>query len=359
MLRRCRKPGGWGIALALLLSPASGWAAPPIGSFEISFGGNLSIWFGTGAENAAFCEAFAEGIDELEYSDFEIFVDGRGKLFGYLDLAARDAGIRLAMHGPLKGSQRGDASSGITRTTLALKLSGEASDGTSTLGVKGSLRYTGQVAPGGVANGVWDQRFCVQGAGCESYQTVVPTEILPNGGWTLGLEIGDAGGGALNGIARAEFSDGSECSYAIAGKYSAKTDSSRLTLSPITPDCAGTSIQLGVANSNGLVFGNRVALKFKLFGFTGDVVVISFARNPLFAPAGSQNGGAPSNQELYAFICAGTLAITASTDPGACAWSIFGSGQPQSSAALTEGSYASATLTTLPAYPVLEMRPPD
>ena len=33
-----------------------------------------------------------------------------------------------------------------------------------------------------------------------------------------------------------------------------------------------------------------------------------------------------ANQQVFAFICSGTVTIAASVDPGACAWSIFGSG---------------------------------
>jgi hypothetical protein len=40
-----------------------------------------------------------------------------------------------------------------------------------------------------------------------------------------------------------------------------------------------------------------------------------------------------ANQQLFAFICSGTVTIAASVDPGACAWSIFGTAQPLSQAA--------------------------
>ena len=39
-----------------------------------------------------------------------------------------------------------------------------------------------------------------------------------------------------------------------------------------------------------------------------------------------------ANQQVFAFICSGTVTIAASVDPGACAWTIFGSGRPLSAA---------------------------
>jgi hypothetical protein len=36
----------------------------------------------------------------------------------------------------------------------------------------------------------------------------------------------------------------------------------------------------------------------------------------------------PANQQLFSVICLGTVSIVAALDPGACAWSIFGSGAP-------------------------------
>ena len=35
-----------------------------------------------------------------------------------------------------------------------------------------------------------------------------------------------------------------------------------------------------------------------------------------------------ANQQIFAWICSGTVTIAASVDPGACAWSIFTTGQP-------------------------------
>ncbi len=51
-----------------------------------------------------------------------------------------------------------------------------------------------------------------------------------------------------------------------------------------------------------------------------------------------------ANQQVFAFICSGTVTIAASVDPGACAWSIFGSGQPLSAATLIPLSEVISTL---------------
>jgi len=359
MLRARAGLGRWATALALLCSPGLASAAIPVGHFEISLAGNQSIWFAEIGDDEAFCVAFAEGLEDVEYCDFEMFVDGKGKLTGYLDFAAWSDDILISLHGPLKGSQRGDGQTGFMRADFSLKLVGEASDGDISLAVKASIKYTGQVAPGGVASGSWDQRFCVQGGGCESYQTVAPMETLTHGAWLLELEIGAAGGGALNGGARAEFGDGSECFYAIEGKYSAKTDVASLALTPITPECAGTSIQWKEVRSptpGGSLGSLTAQLRYRLFGFNGDTTVFSGDLPHFLETAGSQSSGASANQELFAFICSNTLTIAASVDPGACAWSISGSGQPLSSATSTVISNASATATIPEQYAGLVMQ---
>ncbi len=51
-----------------------------------------------------------------------------------------------------------------------------------------------------------------------------------------------------------------------------------------------------------------------------------------------------ANQQIFAFICSGTVTIAASVDAGACAWSIFGSGAPLSAATLIPLSEVITTL---------------
>lgn len=286
-MRRLRLAG----ALWLAFAPGLALAAIPTGSFDFTLGGNQSIWVEEGDESeaeAAFCAEFAATLGDVEFCEFAIHVDGKGKIAGFVDFAAWSDGILIAMSGPIKGSQRGNGATGFSSASYSIKLAGEASDGNVTLGLKANLAFAGQVAPGGVASGYWDARFCLQGEPCESFRTYLPTETLTNGDWQVELEIADAGGGALSGSARIEFGDGSECLYDLRGRYSAKSDAASLALTPITPDCAGTSIQLR------------------------DVAIVE----PLLAPRSR-------NQEVFDFICAGTVTITASADVAACAWSLL------------------------------------
>lgn len=276
-------------ALWLVCAPAFALAAGPIGNFDFTLGGKQSIWLGEiGGDD--FCESFWEGLEGLEHCDVELAIDGKGRITGSVDLAASDGSARITLRGSLKGSQRGDGRTGLARTSLSLQLEGELSEGDLSLALKADFKYAGQVAPGGVATGIWNQRLCVEGSGCTRRRIDAPTQILTSGDWQVELAIADAGGGALTGDARLEFGDGSECFYTIQGGHRARSDVADLALIPITPACAETSIELdGVA-----IVG------------------------PL--PAAPRSG----NQAVFAFICEGTVTIAASVDPSACAWSPFG-----------------------------------
>ena len=283
-------------ALWLWCAPGVAAAGLPLGSFDFTLGGNQSIWWEAGADGAGeatFCERFAASFGDVEHCQFDLVVIGKGRISGFATFAASRDGLRVALAGPIKGSRRGDGETGHSKASYKIKLAGEASDGQATLGVKASIGFSGRVAPGGVASGTWEERYCFEGERCESIRTPAPTETLTNGNWDVELEIADAGGGALSGSARVGFADGSECPYDLSGKYDAKSDLADLALTPVTPACAGTSIQL------------------QDVGFP----------EPMAAPRSR-------NQEVFAFICAGTVTIAASVDASACSWSVFGDGQP-------------------------------
>ena len=120
-------------ATALLTAPDLASAAIPTGTFELHFGGRQSIWIGEAdTEGEEFCTEFGAGFDALEFCDFHAFVDGKGRIYGYLKFAGWSGGLYFAEEGPISGTQRGNDQSGIARVKLSIKLTGIASDGSMT-----------------------------------------------------------------------------------------------------------------------------------------------------------------------------------------------------------------------------------
>jgi hypothetical protein len=317
------------VATALLAGPGLAWAAIPTGSFEILFGGHQSIWTGETSDlNEEFCEGFAESFDVLESCDFDLFVDGRGELYGYFGFAAWVDGVHFVEGGPIRGRQRGDDRSGISRVSLKIKLKGTASDGLETLLTRSSLRLSGQVTAEGLMSGVWIVRVCIQGVGCNENESLVTPGIAENGEWSLQIEITDEGDDRLGGNARVEFGNGEECLYSVSGRYSSTKDTARLRLDPTEPDCAGTSLRLKDVH---LLVGppDQIAgsIAYRLFGFRGDTSFPDLAR---------------LNQQLFRFICRGTVEIAASVDPSACSWSAIPNGFPPSREELAERQWTLA-----------------
>jgi hypothetical protein len=306
------------LAAALFAVPGLASAGIPTGNFAIEFGGRQSIWMGEEGSDSGekFCADFESGFDDLELCDFQAFVDGKGKIFGYFEFSGWSEGIHFAASGPIKGSQKGDDRSGISSVSLLIKLVGVASDGVEKRGAKASIRLNGQTTADGVMSGVWETSVCVQGGGCSSDESPVPPEVATNGGWSLELEITDGGGGALAGAARVELGSGDECFYAVTGKYSAKNDLASLSLLPTEPACAGTSLKAknvrALDAAPGVLFGS---IAYKLFGFTGAITLLPPLPGSL--RMGTSGG---SNQELFAWLCNGTVTIAASLDPSACSW---------------------------------------
>jgi hypothetical protein len=321
-------------AAGLLAAPGLASALIPTGSFEIQFGGNQSIWMGEEGVDAGeeFCNEFEAEFDVLESCDFEIFVDGKGKIYGYLGFSGWIDGLYFDEGGPIRGTQRGDDRSGISRISLKIKLTGTTSDGFETLPNRWSLRYSGQTTAEGLLSGLWTARVCINGVGCNEAENPVPPTTLSNGGWSLQIEITDEGNDTLSGSARVEFGDGSECFYSVSGRYSARRDTARLSLLPTEPECAGTWLRLKdvrlLPQSLEPRFGRRSfvwatpshspSITYRLFGFRG-------ATHLYLLPGQGALEDYYSNPEIFAFICQGTVEIAASVDPAACVWTIRGS----------------------------------
>jgi hypothetical protein len=331
------------VAAALLAAPSLASAAIPTGSFELQFGGLQSIWMGEAGVDAGeeFCTELGASFDVLELCDFQAFVDGTGRIFGYLEFTGWTDGLHFSQGGPIKGTQTGNDRTGVSRLTLTIKLTGTASDGFVTAPTRSGIRLSGETSGAGLVSGVWNVRVCVNGIGCSEQQSLVPPTFQTDGEWSLQIEITEGGGGTLGGSARVEFGSGEDCLYTVSGKYSARRDTASLSLLPTESDCVGTSLRLKdvrlliplrLDGSRASAFGALISgsISYRLFGFQGNT---EFGYLPGSLPASRQtfpvSGGAQgalsghySNQELFAFICQGTVAISASTDPSACNWAI-------------------------------------
>lgn len=337
-------------ATTILAAPGFAAAMIPTGSFELHFGGRQSIWMGEEGVDPGeeFCAGLAAAFDPLEFCDFQVLVDGRGSISGYLEFSGWSGGLHFTERGLIRGTQRGDDRSGISRVSLKIKLTGTASDGFETLSTRSSIRLSRQTTAEGLVSGVWTTRVCIRGLGCNEVEEPVAPTILTNGGWSLAIDITDAGGGELGGGARVEFGNGSECYYAVDGTYNARKDTARLNLRPTEPACAGTSLRLkDVRLLPQLLeprFGRRSfvfvtpfdspSITYRLFGFRG-------ATHLNLLPLRGALENHYSNQEIFAFICQGTVEIAASVDPSACSWTIFDG-----------SSGGGATITTSTPFPV-------
>jgi hypothetical protein len=269
----------WATALCVLIAPDFASAEIPIGSFEFELGGVNSLWMGGDEdtlENAdGFCVSFGRSFDFVEACNYRLTVDGRGKIDGYVSFAGLLAVNRIAVEGPIKGSQRGDNRSGITRASFQIRLAGSASRGAAALATSVNLAFDGQVDAGGVLNGAWAQSVCYAGFPCTTSGFSAGPTTWTNGHWTLALEVEHLGAGALGGVAQIQVGDDTTCDFNIRGRYNANKDVASIALSPTSPRCAGGSLRLRSLASPPSRLGKRfrAELQYKLFGISGTTVV--------------------------------------------------------------------------------------
>src|SRR5262245_40591333 len=127
--------------LAVLAAPGLAAAMIPTGSFELHFGDRQSIWIGEEGVDPGeeFCAGLATEFDPLELCDFQMFVDGRGKISGSLEFSGWSGGLHFSERGLIKGTQRGDDRSGISSVKLRIRLTGIASDGSAMAPTQSSM----------------------------------------------------------------------------------------------------------------------------------------------------------------------------------------------------------------------------
>ena len=229
----------WATPLLLLLAPGSASAGVPVGSFAFELLLDHAIWLDVDDGADEFCEGFAQGFGgTLQGCDLSMSVDAKGKITGAVEASAQNGNRSVSLTGPIKGSLKSDSKTGLTGLSFSTKLSGELSDGGMPTAVSASAAFGGQIDGDGVLTGAWSDAFCSKAAGCVSEMQTPSPETLAGGGWTLFLEIADLGRGKLGGSASAELSDGTQCMYAISGKYSSKNDAASLKLTPTNAACS-------------------------------------------------------------------------------------------------------------------------
>jgi hypothetical protein len=127
----------WAASLALSFAPALASAEIPTGSFEFQLGGVNSLWMGgdtdTHADADGFCASFGAAFDGVERCDYELVVDGRGRIGGHVEFVGWLDDTLIELDGPIRGAQRGSNRTGVTRASFAIQLAGTASRGDVTL----------------------------------------------------------------------------------------------------------------------------------------------------------------------------------------------------------------------------------
>ena len=282
----------WTAALALPFAPALASAAMPAGSLEFQLGGANSLWMGgdvdTHADADGFCASFGRVFDDVEHCDYELVVDGRGKISGHAVFVAWVDGALVELEGSIRGAQRGSNRTGITRAGFVLRLAGTTSRGGLTLYTRVSHKLVARIDAGGVMTGTWTYKTCFEGAACETSQFPAGPRVWSNGHWTLALDVepvtlDDGGGfgrrsftaGALAGVAQVRFGDDTLCEFAVSGRHDPKRDASDLELTPTSAKCRGGSLRLRsfTAHDAGLDVNYLAQLEFRLFGVAGTTVI--------------------------------------------------------------------------------------
>jgi len=260
---------GPSLAAGLILATAGPASAyPPNGDLDVILGGSRSVRPHAAGDADSFCMRFAAEFDRVDFCDADLFVDAKGRISGSVAFTGSDDGLLYSLAGPIKGGQRGDDRSGITSVAYAVKLSGEASDGSASLGVKGSVELDLEIDPAGVVTGTWYESLCVQGAACDTRLDPVKDWPLTSGRWWLALSTWDSGGGTIEGTATLRFErDPTSCSYTCRGRYDRKSDAANLKLTATSPQCAATTLQLKGLHLDREITGQ---IRYAFFGLRGE-----------------------------------------------------------------------------------------
>ena len=264
-----------GLAAILALGGAAAASADaPSGTYQIALSGAQQVW---GSIDTTFTPELAM-LGGTVSTDviFTATVDADGTLDGFVteNLAGAQAGELLPS--PLTGRVTGgDAfATGVKLKFHATGLTNQPLDPTSLdVAVNGTLG--GTVDDEGMLVATVRQRACFERLSfpktrqCENDQAEIaaPVELVD---WTLTINVMPDAKNRLSGSASAMLGDGTVYDFTVTGKYSAKKDTSKLTLKPANADARGARISL----TNLTVTGSTITggqLRFRLRGIQSDV----------------------------------------------------------------------------------------
>lgn len=226
-------------------------ADPPAGQFTLHFGPEQAIWDISGDYN-------------LGGSSLTLAQDAKGKITGMGAEDGIDQGVEYHLRYSVRGALA--AVGDLTRITLSLKLTGNASDGNITLPVKGSGTFVLDIDEAHhLLTGTTTLTVCVKKFGCAPPQTAPVQANLPagaDGSWALVLNLQLSKATRVGGNATATLLNGGSMTFGVKGQYNPTTDLTTLGLkgSGGTLTVQGNAVGGDIINRsvNGKLFGQVV-----------------------------------------------------------------------------------------------------
>ncbi|HTO07374.1 MAG TPA: hypothetical protein VMR86_10000 [Myxococcota bacterium] len=257
-------------ALLCLAAPARG--APPAGPYSYLIGGDSEIWYPSG--DAEFCEPDAPGSSCLDTS---VSTGGTGAVLGtgvwhahITGQADGDVGFTIA--GQLAGSTR------VPKPKIVVEFAGDITlhvEGVDVpLAVTGTGKFTckNPLPHGPTFQCPGHAKLCGVALGrkkCFGTGSVRIDLAAAGGPWRLDTDLlTDPNTGAISGDGAATLQNTSSQAYVAKGKYSAKSDLSKLTLTPLDPT-SKNKVTFSDTFGAYVPGGPSKKIKFKVAGVSG------------------------------------------------------------------------------------------
>jgi hypothetical protein len=247
-----------------------------VGPYSYEIGGDSEIWYPSG--DAEFCEPDAPGVSCL---DTTTTTDGTGAVMGtgvwHLHIPEGDGDVPLFITGQLAGSTR------VPRPKLVVQFDGSITfhvDGMNPVApVTGTGKFTCRSpslhadtfqCPG-------HAKLCATLLGrrkCFGVGKVRVDAGAAGGPWTLATELmTDPNTGAITGDGSATLANMTSQGYVVTkGKWSAKSDLSKLTLTPLDP-VSKNKISFSYHFGGYMGASSQRMVKFKVAGVSGVYVI--------------------------------------------------------------------------------------
>jgi len=264
-MRKSHVMGTVAMVLALGFTPIVRAQAPPSGVYTNSFNGVLALWDVSGTYPEDMLGGNLDG-------SYTVSVDAKGKITGdgnasyYDDVDDISVDMDFTVNGAVKAIPTG------TQVLMNQAFKGTGSYGGTTFTFSGKFKYDlGIDASTSMLSGNVTGKICASGQGCVTLTEAnggepiyVETQIADvdmDGSWNLVLDVQNINGKSLMVTATVVLSNSRTVNMTGKGKYSVKTDLSKLTLKGNGLD-TGSALSL-VGNSASL---EVIALKGKLLG---------------------------------------------------------------------------------------------